>query len=501
MDRKTVYPFEIPYETDFLSAERFAYEGLGLLALDILGASALASGLACGPTSPHTLSIIVGPGRLYQLENLENSTWGNVGLIGGLPADTNVNHQILKQGLLRDPLTIALTAPAGAGNSVNYLIQAAVVVTDTTPIVLPFVDPNPPYEAWSGPDNTGGTLNTIRADVCSVNAKSGTAAATGTQTTPAPDSGFVGLYVVTVANGQTQIDSSGISVLGGAPFLTETLTQKISLATGDARYLRQVNARIQLSGNLNVYVSPSGNDSHSGMSTGQAWATVQHAGDTILSGYDLNGFSVTVNVADGTGQPGFSANGRFLGATGPGSFTILSTSGSNTACTFTGSGNTFSASDGAEFTLQNLGVASTGGNAVNAGWGGRINHSGLNFGTTSNNHNGAQNTGRVDISTADDISGDCVAHVSEAGGGIITFSGTVAVTLHGTRNFSGAFAVGHNNGSISCPSGSVTFGGTASSATGQRYNMTNGAAMDTNGGGANYLPGNSPGSSTTAYYS
>ena len=245
MDRQTVYPFQIPYETDYLSGERFAYEGLGLLAMDILGTSTLVSGISCTPTGPATLNVIAGIGRIYAKKNLEDSTWGNVGATGGLGSDTNANHQILKQGLLRDPVTLPVAAPGTPGFSINYLIQAALTESDIDNIVLPFVDPNPPYEPWSGPDNTGSTLPTQRVDVCTVNAKAGTAAATGTQTTPAPDAGFVGLYVVTVANGQTQVLSGDISLYGGAPFITETLTQKIGLASGDARYVKQTDAQAQ----------------------------------------------------------------------------------------------------------------------------------------------------------------------------------------------------------------------------------------------------------------
>src|SRR6185312_13696880 len=42
-----------------------------------------------------------------------------------------------------------------------------------------------------------------------------------TQATPAPDAGFIGLFVVTVAQGQTQITSSSISQLATAPFVTK----------------------------------------------------------------------------------------------------------------------------------------------------------------------------------------------------------------------------------------------------------------------------------------
>lgn len=236
MDRQTVYRGQIVYETDLLSSARYAYEGLGLLALDMLGASTLVSGLACTPTGPASLAVVVGIGRVYELENLEQTAWGAVGGVGGLAADTSANHQILKQGLLRDPVTLAVTAPTTSGFSVNYLIQATVSETDTGSVVLPFFNASDPSDPWAGPGNSGGSLPVVRQDAALVVAKQGTPALTGTQTTPTPDAGYVGLYVVTVANGQTTVTSGNIAIYSGAPLVTETLTQKISEATGDARY-------------------------------------------------------------------------------------------------------------------------------------------------------------------------------------------------------------------------------------------------------------------------
>ena len=47
----------------------------------------------------------------------------------------------------------------------------------------------------------------------------GVAATTGTQTTPVVDSGWVGLYVITVNYGQTTVTTAQITTYPGAPFL------------------------------------------------------------------------------------------------------------------------------------------------------------------------------------------------------------------------------------------------------------------------------------------
>jgi hypothetical protein len=234
MDRQIVYALAIPYETDFLSAQRFMQEALGLLAQDILGTATVVSGLACGPNSPPALSVVVQPGRLYQQTALDATAYGTItggNPAGGLAADTNPNHQVLKQGLLRDPVTLACAAPGTTGTSVNYLIEASFLETDTTASVLNFFNTANPAAPLTGPGGNGLTLPTIRACQVQLLAKAGTPAATGTQTTPAADAGWVGLYVVTVAFGQTAITAGNISVAPGAPFITATLPQLATLSS------------------------------------------------------------------------------------------------------------------------------------------------------------------------------------------------------------------------------------------------------------------------------
>ncbi|MGB8840763.1 MAG: hypothetical protein WCC64_06805 [Aliidongia sp.] len=239
MDRQQVYPLAIPYETDFLWAQRFTQEGLGLLSADLLGSGPIASGLVCTPTSPASLAVSIGPGRLYQTSLLDTNAYGqltgtNVATIngqqvaGGLSSDTDSFHSVLKQGLLRDPQIIACPAPSSAGTSISYLIEAMFQEIDTTPSVQQFFNTQNPGTSLTGPNGSGLTLPTVRACQCVVQAKTGIAAATGTQTVPAADAGWVPLYVVTVAFGQTVVTTANIAVASGAPFLTQTLPQLIN---------------------------------------------------------------------------------------------------------------------------------------------------------------------------------------------------------------------------------------------------------------------------------
>ncbi len=65
--------------------------------------------------------------------------------------------------------------------------------------------------------------------------------------------------------------------------------------------LKQIKVPIWLTSNTNFYVRPDGNDSNDGLSNNAsgAFKTIQGALDNISSNYNLNVYSVTINVADG----------------------------------------------------------------------------------------------------------------------------------------------------------------------------------------------------------
>lgn len=192
---------------------------IGMLAQEMFGTSTTASGFGCTPTSPATLSVLVAPGRLYSLQATDPLQYST------LPADTT--DLIVKQGILNTSSTLACPAPATSGQSVNYLIEVAFEEIDTNPVVLPYYNSANPSQPFSGPNNSGSANYTSRQDTVLIQAKAGTPATTGTQVTPAPDAGYVGLWVVTVAYGQTTITSGNISQYSGAPLLGGGVLQAI----------------------------------------------------------------------------------------------------------------------------------------------------------------------------------------------------------------------------------------------------------------------------------
>ncbi len=215
MDRILVYPYEQPTDAMFLNTNQNTMVGLGFLAQAVLGAGTVIDGLACTPTSPATMSVLVGPGSLYSVQSLEATAYGS------LAADTA--DQIVKQGIVLGNTTFGCPAPSASGQSVVYLVEAQYQDVDSGSTTLNYYDAANPAVSWTGPNNTGTPQNTVRKGVCALALKTGVAATTGSQVTPTPDAGYTGLWAITVANSATTITSGNIAQLATAPFISPKL--------------------------------------------------------------------------------------------------------------------------------------------------------------------------------------------------------------------------------------------------------------------------------------
>lgn len=220
MDRQTVYPGQILPETTLLQMAKDSMIGLAKLSAAVLGTSTVANGFATTATSPASLQVKVAPGELYSMASIDATTWSS------LAADTT--HSILKQGIALDSTTLSCAAPTTSGQSINYLVEAIYQDLDATPVLLPYYNSTNPSQPYSGQGNNGLTQNTVRKGSVIIQVKAGASATTGSQVTPAPDAGYVGLYVVTVAYGQTTITSTSISQYVSAPLLSSGILQMIA---------------------------------------------------------------------------------------------------------------------------------------------------------------------------------------------------------------------------------------------------------------------------------
>jgi len=217
MDRNIVYPGSIPLDTDVLSVNRNAMVGLGALLRATLGTAPVVDGLACTPTAPASMQVLVGPGSITGLSVVDTLQYGS---LAADPTDA-----LVKMGINLEPTSFTLTAPTASGQAVNYLIEASFQESDASPVVLPYYNAANPAQPYSGPGNAGTAQNTQRIQRVQFQLKPGAAASGGSQTTPAIDEGWVGLYVITVNYGQTAITAANITALPAAPFLPFRLGQ------------------------------------------------------------------------------------------------------------------------------------------------------------------------------------------------------------------------------------------------------------------------------------
>jgi hypothetical protein len=319
MDRNIVYPGSIPLDTDILYPNRNAMVGIAALTAAVLGSNGVVDGLACTPTTPASLTVNIGPGSITQLSPVDATAYGS------LAAD--VTDQIVKTGINLQATSFTLGAPANSGQSINYLIEAAFSETDTDPVVLPYVNAANPAQPFSGPNNAGTAQNTLRIQRVQLQVKPGAAASAGAQTTPAADSGWIALYVVTVNYGQSAITTANISVAGGAPFIGYKLPS-----------LRPGFASMQVFTSSGTFVVPNGVSSARVSVIGGGGAGGYHAtmpsggggagGNAVGIINNLSpGQAIAVTVGGGGGAPtgygvgnsgGTSSFGSYIGAYGGG---------------------------------------------------------------------------------------------------------------------------------------------------------------------------------------
>lgn len=208
MKRVIVQPGQEVLETDVLSTDLYAYEGVGKLSYAMFSTASMVVHTPCVPGTGLTVS--VGPGEMYAPQEIDATAYSTLG--------TNTTL-LQKQGMMLTATVLAVLAPTTPGQSITYLIEGQIQQTDGGSAVRPYYDSANPTVAFMGPGGDSIADNTTRDDVFVVQAKAGTPATTGTQVAPSVDSGWTPLYAVTVAYGAASISSSNIAYRNDAPFL------------------------------------------------------------------------------------------------------------------------------------------------------------------------------------------------------------------------------------------------------------------------------------------
>lgn len=211
MDRNIVYPGSIPLDTDLLTLNRNTMIALGYLARAMIGTDPVVDGLTCSATTPPSMQISIAPGSITQLSVIDTLGYGT------LAADTV--RPLVKMGITTSATLFTLVAPSVPGQTNTYLVQATFQETDISPVVLPYYNAANPSQPFSGPSNAGTPQSTLRAQAVELQLKLATSSSGGATPLPPVDSGWIGLYAITVHYGQTAVANTDIVCLPTAPFI------------------------------------------------------------------------------------------------------------------------------------------------------------------------------------------------------------------------------------------------------------------------------------------
>ena len=244
--------------------------------------------------------------------------------------------------------------------------------------------------------------------------------------------------------------------------------------------------RERLTATRTYYVRTDGSNSNSGLAntSGGAFLTIQKAID-VAATLDLNGFDVTIQVADGTYTGSVTlktlvgGNANIVGNTGTPANVLLNVTGS---CVAASGIKTVWTISGVKFQGTIFGLSITNFSVVNI--------SAVDFGACGNQVL-VSNNGLLVVLGDYTISGGTARHLFLTSAGVVQCQSRT-ITLSGTPVWSTAFIIA-DVGSAAIINGNTYSG----AATGKRYDVTLNSVVQTGGGGANYFPGNAAGTTAT----
>jgi hypothetical protein len=260
--------------------------------------------------------------------------------------------------------------------------------------------------------------------------------------------------------------------------------------------------REKLSAARTYFVRTDGNDANTGLvnNAGGAFLTLQKAYDVIVGTLDLGGQTVTIS-STGTYAVGITLAGPWSGG---GTLVLDCNAGTINA---PGTGVFCQCALPGLFTVQNVTFTSSAGTAlINTGTGTIRIGTGVTFGNMNGgDHIVSGAAGSQIICGANyTISGACRMHMYAKLGGVIDmYAGATGVTTTLAANITlaggGAFAYAEAGGILQQIGSARTIALGAFGVTGQRYNVTGGSLINTQGSGATYFPGSVAGGGTGVY--
>lgn len=251
------------------------------------------------------------------------------------------------------------------------------------------------------------------------------------------------------------------------------------------------------------YVNPStGSDSYDGLSATVSgnngpFATIQRAVNVIEFTLDLNNQNVTIQLADGTYTLTASVDLRnYITASGVATILGNTSTPSNVVISQSTSGaSAFNVSENSRvWVIRGMRLNGTGGTGTAIlNQRGRLNFNAIEFNTNWAIHVYAINQSYVGMTGSYSVIAGATYHwLSDEQSQIYTTT-AITITLTGTPGFT-VFAFASNISEINLSG--VTFSGGATVGT-QRYQVERNSVIDTNGGGAAFIPGGTGGTNPT----
>ena len=286
------------------------------------------------------------------------------------------------------------------------------------------------------------------------------------------------------------VTSSRISGTAGTSKISLSGSATIFIGVLAAFYSR---SREVLTAARTYYVRTDGNDSNNGLAntSGGAFLTVQAAMNKVAT-IDFGGFTITIQIADGTYSSTAAIVPRMTGQSGPANLIIQGNSGTpanvvlDNGASF---GKVITSKASTSVTVKDLKLtAATNGYGLFSD-GGHIEFSNIDFGSCGQAHVFASR-GFLTQTGNTTISGNAAYHILSEFYGLV-YLRSKTITASGSRAFT-SFVLAQNGGGVD--SSSMTFTGTF---TGQRYSSQANAIIQTYGSGASYFPGNSAGATST----
>lgn len=264
----------------------------------------------------------------------------------------------------------------------------------------------------------------------------------------------------------------------------------VIFSDGSNYWAEQMPGRTRLGANTSLFVATTGNDANNGIVVGSPYLTIQRAINVLANNVDLNGFTATVVVADGTYTGTILVGGGFVGNG------IVQLQGNNTTpanCLLNVTGSALAASYGAVIYAKGFKTAATVFGIVAQQGGSIIINGNWDFGACAVQVAATDSGSYVLLANNYNITAGASFHIQATGGGEAYIPGGTTITLTGTPAFATSF-VDIETAGILIINTTTTYTG---SATGKRYNASTNGVIYTNGQATTFLPGSIVGTTAT----